>query len=160
MVCFSILMLVQQQDVQAGDLISTHNRQDMALQSGLNLCRDKNGSGAWSQTQPFLLKDDPVGYRVYANELLIVCTIKKEKELYNVLVSWTAPTTNEDGSTLLHDQVDGYIVVMDGVESTIQKSEAIVWSGVSKGTHSFSFITVMNSGVRSKQSVEVIKTIE
>lgn len=100
--------------VQVADAaeISQHDRQDMALQKAIQLCQAKGGIASWTMSERFRLANDPQGYRVIGNELLIVCRIPQAATPPKWLLTWARPTTRADGTALAVNQIAGYEVLL------------------------------------------------
>lgn len=95
------------------ETISEHDRQDMALQKAIQLCQAKGGTFSWSMPERYRLTDDPQGYRILGNELLVICTVKTGASS-GWSAKWVAPTKRTDGSALPLSEIRGYQIMSGG----------------------------------------------
>lgn len=139
------------------DPISEHDRQDMALQKALDLCMDRGGAFSWSMPQRFRLVDDPQGYRIIGNELLIVCVVRNAAPK-PITLRWTHPTKRADGTDLGLSEIAGYNLFLDGRKMVIPVVNEYVVENVAPGIHTFQIQTIDKNNLLSDLSGSVSVT--
>lgn len=105
---FPFIAIVISAQSAIAEIVSSHNEQHVAEQAARD--RLRAGGCAWTKTtraQSFRVVVDQLGVRVLGNELLVTCS---ERAPTVLRVTWTAPTTREDGSALLLSEIRGYQV--------------------------------------------------
>ena len=119
------------------EVIREHDRQDMALQEAIKLCQAKGGKFSWSMPERYRLTDDPKGYRIIGNELLVVCKIPQAATFR---LSWVPPQTDM--------KITAYRVYVDGLQvATVTESPAILQGLPIHGIVAMQ--TVFESGIES-----------
>lgn len=88
--------------------ISRHAQQYVGTRKAKELCEARGGTATWTQTEPYTLHDDPQGYRLHGDQLLIVCKLPQASTTPLWLLTWTRPTTRADGTALAVNQIAGY----------------------------------------------------
>lgn len=139
------------------DPISEHDRQDMALQKALDLCMDRGGAFSWSMPQRFRLVDDPQGYRIIGNELLIVCVVRNATPK-PVTLRWSHPTKRANGDDLRLDEIAGYNLFVDGNKMFLPVVTQYVIEKVDPGIHVFQIQTIDKNNLISDLSGSVSVT--
>ena len=144
--------------VRAVEPISTHSRQDKGIEKALQLCRKRGGELSWTQVELNRLYDDPVGYRLYGDELLFVCkvSIKQNK----IKISWSKPSSREDGTLLKDAEIKGYQLDIDGEIIMVSNVTEYITGEVGFGVHKIRLSTVDIDNQVGKFSDEIIVNVQ
>jgi hypothetical protein len=137
--------------------ISEHDRQDMAIQKALDLCIGRGGSFSWSMPERFRLVDDPQGYRIIGNELLIVC-VAQAQQPKPITLRWSHPTKRKDGADLRLDEIAGYNLFVDGNKMVLPVKTEHVINNIDPGVHIFQIQTIDKNNMVSDLSGSVSVT--
>jgi hypothetical protein len=113
--------------------ISRHARQDTGIRAAMDWCTAKGGQLSWVEKAPYILSDDGATATLTGNVLVFTCKTTTAS-VPSWLITWTAPATREDGTTLQATEITGYQIVVNGTVLGMTQAREYIIEGVPVGS--------------------------